>query len=313
LLDDLVANAEQLGIRALHVTEALRAAEPGAFLDADIHMTARGHAAVAEALAARLAAPLPLELPGHGLPEGKSFVPAADEWDPIGEVMVAGSSNAGCSTQIEREWLRVLCRRPFKNKREGYGGIEVLAGATTTTMTLQGADGQSLVTPLTIGEPVTARFVFGKQVRELRITWPLDETGKPKFVGEFVDVEGQAGAKPPSAAVEQLCSAYGEVVYEQWCAAGDEESAWDCRAACTRLWGDPSMLESCTATFGAEHLRVLSCVQHDPLSAPPCPAGSVHAFASNACFAVCDAAHPCASGVCTPWQGGGVCLAGAAP
>jgi hypothetical protein len=311
LLDDLVANAEQLGIRALHVTEALRAAEPGAFLDADIHMTARGHAAVAEALAARLTAPLPLELPGHGLPEGRSFVPAVDEWDPIGEVMVAGSSNAGCSTQIEREWLRVLCRRPFKNKREGYGGIEVLTGATSTTMTLQGADGQSLVTPLTIGEPFTARFVFGKKVRELRITWPLGEDGKPKFVGEFVDVEGQAGAKPPSAAVEQLCSAYGEVEYEQWCAAGDEESAWDCRAACTRLWGDPSMLESCTATFGAEHLRVLSCVQHDPLSAPTCPSDSVHAFASNACFAVCDAAHPCASGVCTPWQGGGVCTGAA--
>jgi hypothetical protein len=310
LLDDLVANAEQLGIRALHATEALRAAEPGAFLDADIHMTARGHAAVAEALAARLAAPLPLELPGHGLPEGKSFVPAADEWDPIGEVMVAGSTKAGCSTQIEREWLRVVCRRPFKNKREGYGGIEVLAGATPTTMTLQGVDGQSLVTPLTIGEPLTARFVFGKQVRELRITWPLGEDGKPKFVGEFVEVEGQAGAKPPNAAVEQLCNA---VLDELWCEAGDEEQAYDCRPSCGRLWGDPGMVESCTAAFGVDRARVRSCVQHDPLSAPPCAAGSVHAFASNACFEVCDQAHPCASGVCTPWQGGSVCLAGAAP
>jgi hypothetical protein len=312
LLDDLVANAEQLGIRALHATEALRAAEPGAFLDADIHMTARGHAAVAEALAARLAAPLPLELPGHGLPEGSSFVPAADEWNPIGEVMVAGSTKAGCSTQIEREWLRVLCRRPFKNKREGYGGIEVLAGATPTTMTLQGADGQSLVTPLTIGEPLTARFVFGKQVRELRITWPLGEDGKPKFVGEFVDVEGQAGAKPPSAAVEQLCGSHVLVEFEQWCEAGDEDGAYGCRDSCAGLWGDERLLEACKATFGDEFRRVLSCVQHDPLSAPPCPTGSVHAFASNACFAACDEAHPCTSGVCTPWQGGGVCLAGKA-
>lgn len=308
LLDDLVANAEQLGIRALHVTEALRAAEPGAFLDADIHMTARGHAAVAEALAARLDAPLPIVLPGNGLPEGRSFVPAADEWDPIGEVMVAGSTKAGCSTQIEREWLRVRCTRPIKNKREGYGGIEVLAGATPTTMTLQGSDGQSLVTPLTIGEPFTARLVFGKHVRELRITWPLDDEGKPKFVGAFVDVEGQAGAQPPSAAVERLCKSHIAVTAERWCASADQWEAWDCRESCGELWGEPALLDSCAAAYGTDDRRVLSCVQHDPLSAPPCPAGSVHAFASNACFVACDPAHPCASGVCTPWQGGGVCM-----
>jgi hypothetical protein len=311
LLDDLVANAEQLGMRALQVTEALRGAEPGAFLDADIHMTAKGHAAVAEALAARLAAPLPLEMPGHGLPEGSSFVPANDEWDPIAEVLVSGSTKAGCSTQIEREWLRVRCRRPFKNKREGYGGIEVIQGGTPTTMVLQTADGQSLVTPLTIGEPFTARFTFAKQVRELRITWPAGEDGKPKFVGEFVDVEGQAGAKPPSAAVEQLCETAASVVSDYWCENGDEEQAWGCRPSCGRLWGDPSMLEACTAAFPREPARVISCMQHDPLSAPACSDGSMHAFASNACFAVCDDAHPCASGVCTPWQGGGVCLGGA--
>ena len=313
LLDDLVANAEQLGIRALHATEALRAAEPGAFLDADIHMTARGHAAVAEALAAKLAAPLPIKAPGTGLPEGRSFVPAADEWDPIGEVMVAGSTKAGCTTQIEREWLRVLCRRPFKNAREGYGGIEVLAGATPTTMVIQGNDGQSLVTPLTIGEPLTARFVFGKKVRELRITWPAGEDGKPKFVGEFVDVEGQAGAKPPSPAVEKLCSSHYIIESELWCEEGSEEGAYGCRDSCAALWGDPRLFEACTTAFGAENFKdVLSCVQHDPLRAPPCLSNSVHAFASNACFAVCDDTHPCASGVCTPWQGGGVCTGGAA-
>jgi hypothetical protein len=312
LLDDLVANAEQLRIRALHVTEALRAAEPGAFLDADIHMTARGHAAVAEALAARLVAPPPLELPGHGLPEGVSFVPAADEWDAIGEVSVAGSTKAGCSTQIEREWLRVACRRPFKNKREGYGGVEVLAGASATTMSLQGNDGQSLVTPLTIGEPLTARFTFGKLVRELRITWPIGDDGKPKFVGEIVTVEGSGGVKPASVAVEQLCKSHITVNYEQWCEGGDEASAWGCRESCAGLWGDPSLLEPCAAAFPKDDRRLLSCVQHDPLSAPPCPDGSIHAFASNACFAVCDGAHPCASGVCTPWQGGGVCTGAAA-
>ena len=57
LIDDLVADAQDLGLRALDATAALRGAEPGAFLDHDIHMTAKGHAAVATALAATLTAP----------------------------------------------------------------------------------------------------------------------------------------------------------------------------------------------------------------------------------------------------------------
>lgn len=54
LLEDLVLDAEALGIAAIDVTPALAAAEPGAFLDGDIHMTAKGHAALAEALAKAL-------------------------------------------------------------------------------------------------------------------------------------------------------------------------------------------------------------------------------------------------------------------
>ncbi|MFY0535612.1 alginate O-acetyltransferase AlgX-related protein [Nannocystis pusilla] len=72
LLDDLVADATALGLRAVDVTAALRSAQPGAFLDHDIHMTAKGHAAFATALADRLKTPLavPLEGPQPGLPRG---------------------------------------------------------------------------------------------------------------------------------------------------------------------------------------------------------------------------------------------------
>jgi hypothetical protein len=307
LLRDLVDNAEQLGMRGLDATEALRGAEPGAFLDHDIHMTARGHAALAEALAERLSAPLPLVLPRSGLPEGMSFPPTDDEWARAAEVVVSGSTKAGCTTQIEREWMSVKCRRPFKNKREGYGGVEVLAGATPATMTLQTEDGQSLVTPLTIGEPLTARFTFAKQVRELRITWPAGDDGKPKFVGEFVDVDGSPGARPMPANVEQVCSYFKSTNLDIWCADGSPESAWDCRTACGALWGDERLIDACIAAFASDKTQWLPCIQNDPLVAPPCPAGSIHAFASNACFAACDEAHPCASGTCTPWQGGGVC------
>ncbi|HLT37839.1 MAG TPA: hypothetical protein VK034_16220, partial [Enhygromyxa sp.] len=54
LLDDLVSDAESLGIPAINASYALAKAEPGAFLDGDIHMTPRGHEALAEAIARAL-------------------------------------------------------------------------------------------------------------------------------------------------------------------------------------------------------------------------------------------------------------------
>jgi hypothetical protein len=308
LLRDLVDNAEQLGVRALDATQALREAEPGAFLDHDIHMTAKGHAAVAEALAARLVAPMPVTLPGTGLPEGLRFVPARDEWSPTQEVTVKGSTAAGCMTQIEADWLRVRC--PRKGKRDGFGGLELIEGGTAATMITHNPDGLSLATPLTIGTPITARFHFAKKVRELQVRWPNGDDGKPKFVAEFVDVEAEPWAKQPDAAVASLCACYETTAQENWCASIDHE--WqeisDCERSCGGLWADPRLTDACTQAFADDCGRLLSCVQNDPLSAPACAEGSVHAFGSNACFAACDPAHPCASGACTPWQGGGVCL-----
>ena len=49
LHEDLLETARELGARAVDLTAALGAAQPGAFLDRDLHMTPKGHAAVAEA------------------------------------------------------------------------------------------------------------------------------------------------------------------------------------------------------------------------------------------------------------------------
>lgn len=54
LIDDLVASSEALGALALDATPALAAAEPGAFLKGDIHMTPKGQRAFAEAIAQKL-------------------------------------------------------------------------------------------------------------------------------------------------------------------------------------------------------------------------------------------------------------------
>jgi hypothetical protein len=52
LIDDVVAVGADLGVPVWSALDALRAAEPGAFLDGDIHMTPKGHAAVARAFGA---------------------------------------------------------------------------------------------------------------------------------------------------------------------------------------------------------------------------------------------------------------------
>jgi hypothetical protein len=54
LVEDVVASAEALGAEALDATPALAAAEPGAFLDGDIHMTPKGQRALGAAVAAKL-------------------------------------------------------------------------------------------------------------------------------------------------------------------------------------------------------------------------------------------------------------------
>jgi hypothetical protein len=314
LLDDLVADARELGLRALDATAALRAAEPGAFLDHDIHMTPKGHAAFAEALAATLAAPVvaPLRLPAGGLPEGRSFVPVASEWAASDEVLVRGSTAAGCSTQIRREWLRVQCRRRKPGDR--FLALEVREGATPATMAMRTADALSLVTPLTPGAPLTARFHWKSGAQDLEIRWPAGADGEPKFHGAFTEV-AQAAAPPeaPLGAALGLCACHQQLNGEQFCLRpgnAEEYDEWPegCRPACGDLWGDPRLAADCERAFPGDCAGRLACVQNDPLFAPPCPEGQVHAFAGNACFSVCDDAHPCAAGTCTDWQGGGVCV-----
>ncbi len=54
LVDDVLATAAAIGIDAVDATPALAAAEPGAFLLGDLHLTPKGHRAVADALASTM-------------------------------------------------------------------------------------------------------------------------------------------------------------------------------------------------------------------------------------------------------------------
>jgi hypothetical protein len=178
-------------------------------------------------------------------------------------------------------------------------------------MALRTADGLSLVTPLTTGQPITARFYRKSGVQDLEIRWPAGPDGKPKFTGRFVDVAAEpAPADPDTAAIAALCECHASAHDEQFCAESTDSDDYQgaaCKASCGQLWGDPRLLAACTAAHTECKTRI-ACMQHDPIAAPACPEGQVHAFASNACFAVCDPQRPCERGTCTPWHEGAVCV-----
>ncbi|MFY0540126.1 alginate O-acetyltransferase AlgX-related protein [Nannocystis pusilla] len=124
LLTDLVADAEALRIRSVDATAALRAAQPGAFLDGDFHLTARGHAAVAEVLAERLARPLPPWAPESGLPQGTGYAPTQRAWEAVEAVPFAGWATG--TAQYLGGWLKL--RLSAADDVEPVREIEVIEG-----------------------------------------------------------------------------------------------------------------------------------------------------------------------------------------
>jgi len=315
LLGDLLTSVEALevGARGLDATKALREAGPGAFLSGDIHMTAKGHAALADALALTLtlASVPPARRPRPGLPEGRSFPPAGSRWTAMDEVSVKGATKAGCSTQIVGAWLKVVCPRSRGRRAPVPSGIEILVGETRESLSLVTADGLALVTPLN-REPFTARFDWDKRAHELRITWPTNAAGEPKFSGEIVKVESSGRPPEISAEAEQLCACHHALTQQVDCSsASDDIYSRDrgCEPSCSALWGQVSA--HCFASYAGEGLDcalLLACSQGDPLAAPRCPAGFVNATATNACYQLCDERHACDAGTCTPYNGAQLCL-----
>ena len=326
LLDDLLADTQDLGLRGLDATPSLRAAGPGAFLDHDIHMTAKGHAALADALAAALAAPppVPAQGGGPGLPVGRSFAPSDGEWRGAATLAITGDIDTGCTVQAIREWARFHC--PNRDRSDRSRRIEFGPGVTPATMTMSSDDALALVTPVTIGQPLAFRVRSkGRKVRdsatasalfyELTLAAAPGANGVPQISAAVAtpDLTQDASFHAPrydpqhTLATSQLCDCHRELHKEHRCDDPAQTNTTGCPLACTSLWGDPRLAAACLAAYSKCDER-LACVQSDPLLPITCPEGQIHAFASNACFPVCDPEHPCASGTCTPWHGGAVCV-----
>ncbi len=296
LLEDLVDHAHRLQMRALDATQALRGVGEGAFLDADIHMTPASHAALAEALAETLSSPPPVKRPLPGIPQERSPVPEPRDWLEAQEIVVRGSSKAGCWTLQIQEWLRITCRDAPGNHPTG---IDVDHPEARVVVTEYAA---TLVVPLT--RDLTADFHWDKRTQTLHV-----EGGKRWFSKP----SGEGRALTVSKVDEDLCKCHISVNRERECedtwsleelAEGlgyeDEDAGPTCEVSCETLYGTARDCDYLDCD-----LR-LACAQGDLLAPPACEEGEWNVL--GLCQPLCDDEHPCEQGECTPWMGSGVCI-----
>lgn len=180
LLDDVVARALAVGATALDPTEALRGAQPGAFLDGDLHLTPKGHRALAEAIHAALEHPKVTTGP-LTLPEGRSWPPTDDEWRAVAEVTVKGSTAARCETKQVREWFQMTCRdgdtegdpKPLR-----IAGIAVTSGGHGDVLLGGTWRARSVLLPVLPGDTATLTVSWEDHTRTLTLEHPAD--GPPR-------------------------------------------------------------------------------------------------------------------------------------
>jgi hypothetical protein len=285
---DLLAIAKDLGIRALDATAALRAAGPGAFLDRDLHMTPKGHLAVAKALAKTVGEPAPLRYDPK-LPLGRSWLPTDEEFAGQKELTLRGSSAAHCATHKVREWLRLRCTQatPARPKptfarvlRGGHG--DALISLYDGTLTL--------LVPILPGDTLEAELYWQGESRKLLLEWP--ETELPIWR----DAQHLSQPTPTSETPPAVSK-----VAEALCGCAKKQSG---AATCATLTASPE--PACLGTYGADCEKLLECASGSQLRRPSCAPGEVNAGALGRCRPLCDA-KPCAEGRCVARHGMKVC------
>jgi len=266
---ELVELCASIGVTAVDATPVLAAAEPGAFLDKDIHMTAKGHAAVADALAHAIAAAPPKPRPTSD----RSPVPVPLVWKQAPEVIVAGSTAASCETKQVREWLRVQCTRtdgaaPTKIEVQRDDGGEALV--------LEMPQEISALIPVVEGREFAAKITWTNATRVLHVGWPSG--GKPimafdaaiavphpKQIDYYENL--MPNMKFASPVERAICdcwnTTYGGVRYH------DEQPGAEPVFSCAGVYGAPD--GNCVAAYPGKDAcgQLLACTRRDPASYPP--------------------------------------------
>lgn len=268
---ELASSIERLGVSALDAQDVLKTVEPGAFLDHDIHMTPKGHAAVAGALAAKIEAGPPMK----PVVSTRPAVPMPASWDAVNEIIVKGSTAAGCETKVVRDWLRVMCQRPRRHRTdedvafEEYGSMPLLTIASDDTGDAIATNlpyTSSFLVPLVPGKAFTGHLRWDTSSRDLTVTWPDGAGGKPKIALTAVVKEKEGPYRQDfrtdderilcecwAHEFEESSSAYSGAYRDQRCEKG--YGAAD--HGCVDRYYKPSDLDaSCP--------RVIACAWRDP-------------------------------------------------
>jgi hypothetical protein len=191
LLDDLVTRAERMGAIGLDPSAALAAVEPGAFLEGDLHLTPKGHAALAQAIVDALAKPTRLKN-SLELPAGRSWLPTEDEWRREKECTVKGSTKAACETKLVREWLRVRCLPTDEGEYDELEFIELISGGHGDARAYR-AVAPVLVIPVVEGDSAKVLFEWRNTQRELTLEFPRGEVRQMAFSEPVPRVKRGAG------------------------------------------------------------------------------------------------------------------------
>jgi hypothetical protein len=264
LIEDLVESVRQAGGTALDATSALAAAEPGAFLPGDIHLTPKGHDAVARAVVEALAKPATTsgETP-LALTPGRSRVPPPDTWTRLGgEIAVNGSS--GCPvTKKYREWLYIRCF-PASSKAPRGVGLQVLGGDLGDSLSWVQDGEMTLVAPVVAGQSLEALFSWSDgKTKRLRVQW--DAAGSAPDLSMALESGSVASMPGDPAAAAKICACY------------QSEQLGKCGAIIANADA------SCVETYGADCKQLLACAEGNPLAPPRCAPGSSNAGATLRC------------------------------
>jgi len=261
LTTELVALCRTLGVSVLDATPVLAQAEPGAFLDQDIHMTPRGHAAVAAALAKTLAEPAPARV----VASERSPVPLPDVFKHAPEVIVSGSSDAACETKQVREWLRIQCPR---SERARPVDVEVTRDDGHEAMVLVMPAEISLVVPVIEGRELAATLTWTDKTRVLHVAWPAGAKrptlafDKPIARGKPIELDVFATSTKFRSPVERAICDCWQVVFGGQRYLGREEVF-----TCAGAYGapDPACVENYYRS-NATCPELLACTRRDPSS-----------------------------------------------
>jgi hypothetical protein len=264
LHDEIAALGAELGVATLDATAALRAAEPGAFLHHDIHMTPRGHAAVAAALAETLAAPPPAP-PAADL----SPMPVPAQWNAAPEVVVAGSTAARCETKRIREWMRVLCLpREVDDGASAPVSLELVQNHARRAVVMSMPASTALTLALAPGDSLEAVVTWPQVVRRFTVAWPAGAKA-PLATFQVLREEPRQPEEPrrhgfddfDSGVARKLCACWQDIYSSQ----GSGLGIADQHPRCPGIYG--SLDAGCLA-YGSDCADLVACALLDPGSPP---------------------------------------------